>query len=88
MKNFAKYLRVSDFSKLQAKGARLQRPLWASTSTKNPAYPDTMYVDELIGNHTVNTVPPQTLEAFRDHGKVKLTIEKDLDQSEESIFGP
>jgi transaldolase/glucose-6-phosphate isomerase len=67
------------FRKLQAKGARLQRPLWASTSTKNPAYPDTMYVDELIGDHTVNTVPPQTLEAFREHGMVQLTIEKDLD---------
>ncbi|HSB65784.1 MAG TPA: bifunctional transaldolase/phosoglucose isomerase, partial [Anaerolineales bacterium] len=67
------------FKKLLAKGATLQRPLWASTSTKNPAYPDTMYVDELIGQFTVNTVPPQTLQAFRDHGKVQLTIEKDLD---------
>ncbi len=66
------------FRKLQAEGANLQRPLWASTSTKNPAYPDTMYVDELIGKNTVNTVPPQTLQAFRDHGKVQLTIEKDL----------
>jgi transaldolase/glucose-6-phosphate isomerase len=76
---FRKVFESERFSKLAAKGARLQRPLWASTSTKNPAYPDTMYVDELIGNHTVNTVPPQTLEAFRDHGKVTLTIEKDLD---------
>jgi transaldolase/glucose-6-phosphate isomerase len=76
---FRKVFESGRFNKLQVKGARLQRPLWASTSTKNPAYSDTMYVDELIGNHTVNTVPPQTLQAFRDHGKAKLTIEKDLD---------
>ncbi len=56
------------FAALKAKGAKVQRPLWASTSTKNPAYPDTMYVDTLIGADTVNTVPPQTLDAFRDHG--------------------
>ena len=78
---FRKVFESDRFRKLLAKGARLQRPLWASTSTKNPAYPDTMYVDELIGDHTVNTVPPQTLEAFRDHGKVQLTIEKDLDEA-------
>ena len=53
---------------LKVKGARVQRPLWASTSTKNPAYPDTMYVDNLIGPETVNTIPPATLDAFRDHG--------------------
>ncbi len=82
---FRKVFESDRFSKLQAKGATLQRPLWASTSTKNPAYPDTMYVDELIGNHTVNTVPPQTLEAFRDHGKVKLTIEKDLDGAKKAF---
>jgi transaldolase/glucose-6-phosphate isomerase len=78
---FRKVFESDRFRKLQAKGARLQRPLWASTSTKNPAYPDTMYVDELIGDHTVNTVPPQTLDAFREHGKVQLTIEKDLDKA-------
>lgn len=66
------------FERLKEYGARVQRPLWASTSTKNPAYPDTMYVDELIGPDTVNTVPPQTLDAFRDHGKARLTVEKDL----------
>ena len=64
---------------LQARGARLQRPLWASTSTKNPAYPDTLYVDQLIGPDTVNTMPPQTLQAFNDHGTARLTIEHDLD---------
>lgn len=67
------------FARLKAHGARLQRPLWASTSTKNPAYPDTMYVDELVGRHTVNTVPQATLDAFRDHGTARLTIEDDLD---------
>ncbi len=83
---FRKVFESERFSKLQAKGARLQRPLWASTSTKNPAYPDTMYVDELIGNHTVNTIPPQTLEAFKDHGKVSLTIEKDLDGAKKAFL--
>jgi transaldolase/glucose-6-phosphate isomerase len=82
---FRKVFESDRFKKLQARGARLQRPLWASTSTKNPAYPDTMYVDELIGNHTVNTVPPQTLVAFREHGKVKLTIEKDLEQAKKAF---
>jgi transaldolase len=63
---------------LRAKGARLQRPLWASTSTKNPAYSDVKYVDELIGPDTVNTMPLHTLEAFRDHGRVRDTIGEDL----------
>ena len=64
---------------LKAKGANLQRPLWASTSTKNPDYPDTVYVDALIGPNTVNTVPPQTLDAFRDHGVANETIARDMD---------
>jgi len=63
---------------LRARGAQLQRPLWASTSTKNPAYPDTLYVDQLIGADTVNTMPPQTLQAFNDHGTLKVTILDDL----------
>ena len=82
---FRKVFESDRFIKLQPKGARLQRPLWASTSTKNPAYPDTMYVDELIGQHTVNTVPPQTLEAFREHGRVHLSIENDLDQAKRAF---
>jgi transaldolase/glucose-6-phosphate isomerase len=69
------------FNVLRAKGAKVQRPLWASTSTKNPAYPDTIYVDGLIGRDTVNTMPPQTLEAFRDHGTVTLTLEAGLDEA-------
>jgi transaldolase len=64
---------------LAARGAPVQRPLWASTSTKNPAYRDVMYVEELIGPETVNTMPPQTLEAFNDHGVVEDRIHRDLD---------
>ena len=66
---------------LHAKGAHRQRPLWASTSTKNPAYPDLLYVDNLIGPHTVNTMPDATVEAFKDHGKVARTVDKDVDEA-------
>ena len=66
------------FKRLEAAGAQLQRPLWASTSTKNPAYRDTYYIDTLIGMHTVNTVPQNTLEAFRDHGKTAATLREDI----------
>src|SRR6202035_2254313 len=59
------------FGALKAKGAHVQRPLWASTSTKNPAYADLMYIEPLVGRDTVNTVPPNTLEALLDHGTVK-----------------
>ena len=64
---------------LAARGARVQRPLWASTSTKNEAYPDTLYVDELIGPDTVNTLPEATLEAFADHGTVNRRVDADVD---------
>ena len=67
------------WERLATLGAQVQRPLWASTSTKNPAYPDTLYVDELIGPHTVNTMPDATLEAFCDHGKLRRSV--DADQS-------
>jgi len=73
------------FEALQKKGARLQRPLWASTSTKNPEYPDLLYVDTLIGANTVNTVPQQTLDAFKDHGKVELTIENNLNVAKQVL---
>jgi transaldolase/glucose-6-phosphate isomerase len=67
------------WQKLASAGAKTQRLLWASTGTKNPAYKDTVYVEELIGRDTVNTVPPATLDAFRDHGVVTPdTIEKDV----------
>ncbi len=64
---------------LVARGARIQRPLWASTSTKNPTYPDTLYVDTLIGPDTVNTLPDKTILAFDDHGTVARTIDADVD---------
>jgi transaldolase len=67
-----------NFWGLKAKGAVLQRPLWASTSTKNPAYSDLIYVDNLIGPMTVNTMPHQTVLAFQDHGRIALTLESDL----------
>lgn len=70
------------FLRLQANGANVQRPLWASTSTKNPSYSDILYVQELIGQHTVNTLPQNTLEAFINHGQVRLTIEDELDQAQ------
>jgi transaldolase len=66
---------------LHDKGARAQRCLWASTSTKNPAYRDVLYVEELIGPETVNTMPEETIEAFEDHGEVALTLERDLDEA-------
>jgi len=69
------------FAALRARGANVQRPLWASTSTKNRAYPDTLYVDELIGPDTVNTMPLQTLAAFNDHGRLAVAIERDLDRA-------
>jgi len=66
-------------------GAGVQRPLWASTSTKNPAYRDVMYVEQLIGPDTVNTMPPQTIEAFRDHGVVKRTVDIGVDEAQQLI---
>ncbi len=66
---------------LAERGARVQRPLWASTSTKNPAYPDTIYVDNLIGKDTVNTVPPQTVDAILDHAKVEAALEEGLNEA-------
>lgn len=70
---------------LAAAGARVQRPLWASTSTKNPAYPDTLYVDSLIGPHTVNTMPVDTLDAFDDHGTVARTVDTDVDAARATL---
>ena len=67
---------------LQARGARVQRPLWASTSTKNPAYRDVVYVEELIGPDTVNTMPPATIDAFRDHGVVARTVDRNTREAQ------
>jgi transaldolase len=67
------------FQQLAISGARPQRPLWASTGTKNPAYPDTLYVDTLVGPDTVNTMPGATMAAFLDHGSTERTVDKDVD---------
>jgi transaldolase len=76
--SFEKLFSGAEWEALRREGARVQRPLWASTSVKNPAYPDTMYVDGLIGPHTVDTLPRATSEAFLDHGTVARTIDRDL----------
>ncbi|TAK12597.1 MAG: transaldolase [Anaerolineae bacterium] len=73
------------FLALEKLGATVQRPLWASTSTKNPAYPDTLYVDNLIGPRTVNTVPPETLEDFTQHGAVVNSLEQGLEDAERAL---
>lgn len=73
------------FKDLAKRGARVQRPLWASTSTKNPAYSDVKYVEELIGPDTVNTIPQVTLDAFRDHGKPRLSLEENLGGVEDTL---
>jgi transaldolase len=73
------------WEKLAAAGARVQRPLWASTSTKNPAYPDLIYVDTLIGPDTVNTMPPQTLKAFADHGVPSRTVDQDIEAARAAL---
>lgn len=75
---FLEAVATERFRELERAGARKQRPLWASTSTKDPAYRDVMYVEQLIGPDTVNTMPPQTVEAFQDHGKVARTVDTDM----------
>lgn len=75
----------SRWDALAARGARVQRPLWASTSTKNPAYRDVIYVEELIGPDTVNTLPPATLEAFRDHGEVRQSVTEGVAEAERTL---
>ena len=75
------------FKRLQAKGAKVQRPLWASTGTKNAAYSDILYVQELIGPDTVNTMPPKTIDAFRDHGVARRTIDEGVDDARAVLAG-
>jgi transaldolase len=83
--SFQRIFSGSRWEALAAKGARVQRPLWASTSTKNPDYPDTLYVDELIGPDTVNTMPDATIEAARDHATPARTVDKDVEQAHKLI---
>jgi transaldolase len=73
------------FQRLAEKGANSQRLLWASTSTKNPAYIDTKYIDPLIGPHTINTLPVETLDAYRDHGQPKQTLEEDVPEAKQVL---
>jgi transaldolase len=82
---FKEIFQGPDFLEFQKQGVSLQRPLWGSTGTKNRAYPDLLYVEELIGPDTVNTVPPATLAAFRDHGKVGLRLEENLDEARAAL---
>ena len=74
-----------EFADLRAAGARVQRCLWASTSTKNPDYRDVLYVEELIGPETVDTMPLETIEAFLDHGELRRTLDEDLDAAHQAI---
>jgi transaldolase len=75
----------SRFAALKQKGARVQRVLWASTGTKNPAYSDIKYIEELIGPDTVNTVPPATMDAYRDHGHPRATLEEGIEQARDVV---
>src|SRR6266516_6149858 len=79
---FKRLFSTPRFEALRHQGARVQRPLWASTGTKNPAYRDVLYIEELIGPNTVNTIPFKTLESFRDHGRVRLSVEENLPQAQ------
>jgi transaldolase len=83
--SFKRIIGDARFAALAAKGARVQRPLWASTSVKDPAYPDLLYAEALIGPDTVDTMPRETLEAFRDHGSVADTVETDSDGARASL---
>ncbi len=84
-KHFLKVFYGERFAALKAKGGHVQRVLWASTSTKNPTYPDTMYIDSLIGKDTVNTVPPATLKDFKDHGTVADTLTQGMDEAAQTL---
>ena len=82
---YLEFLQSDRWQALAAKGAQVQRLLWASTGVKDPAYPDTLYVDTLIGKDTVNTLPPATMDAFRDHGTVAETITSDIDAAKHTL---
>jgi transaldolase len=82
---FSEIFGGEEFADVRAAGARVQRCLWASTSTKNPDYRDVLYVEELIGPQTVDTMPLDTIKAFLDHGKLERTLDRDLDGARQSI---
>ena len=83
--DWAQYFGSPEFAALEAKGANRVQLLWASTGVKNPAYPDTLYVDSLIGAHTVNTVPDATLKAFIDHGTAKSTLTEGVEEAQAQL---
>jgi transaldolase len=83
--HFARTFQGPRWDALKEKGARVQRPLWASTSTKNPSYPDLLYVDSLIGPDTVNTMPEKTLEALLDHGTIARTVDSDVHGAHQAL---
>ncbi len=85
---YQRYLRIfrgAGWEQLASQGARTQRVLWASTSTKNPKYRDVMYVEELIGPDTVNTMPPATMDAYRDHGRARASLTEDLESANQTM---
>src|SRR6476646_9417870 len=84
-RTYEKIIAGERWKALAAKGAQTQRLLWASTSTKNPSYRDVLYVEELIGPDTVNTIPPATMDAFRDHGHARLSLTEDVDAAKETM---
>jgi transaldolase len=84
-KRFRQICADARFAALAARGARVQRPLWASTSTKDPRYRDVLYVESLIGPDTVNTLPLETIDAFRDHGRARASLEEDPDGAERTL---
>lgn len=84
-KRYKEIMQGEGWQALAGRGARPQRLLWASTSAKNPDYRDVLYVEELVGEDTVNTVPPATLDAFRDHGKVRKSLEEDVERASETM---
>src|ERR1700739_270026 len=85
---YQRYQRIfsgSRWEALAAKGAQTQRVLWASTSTKNPSYRDVIYVEELIGSSTVNTIPPATFNAFREHGRLRMSLTEDVENAADTM---
>ena len=86
-KRFLELFHHPSFAEMSARGAQVQRPLWASTSTKNPDYPDVLYVEELVGPQTVNTLPTATLEAYRDHGRPVSRVAESFDEDAAVLAG-
>jgi transaldolase len=86
-RRFEELFGADAFAAHTSRGAKVQRPLWASTSTKNPVYRDVIYVEELIGPHTVNTLPVATLNAFRDHGRPRASLLEDVAGAEAVFVG-